>query len=117
MTDASSQHVSALDACPNCSAPVFGEALFCSQCGKSLGTLRPANRITTLRDFATGALDEAESFVTQAIARTDVKKIAGGALLGMGVGVALPILTAGAGAVLGAAFVGYKLMLSNQSEN
>jgi hypothetical protein len=102
MSDASPQQVSALDSCPKCSAPVFGEAHFCSQCGRPVGLSPSSDRVTALRDFATGALEEAENLVTQAIARPDVKKIAGGAVVGMGIGIALPIVTAGAGAVLGA---------------
>jgi hypothetical protein len=122
--------------CPKCSTAVFADAAFCHACGSrinrestspdgtgkrfaagfvgignAIGNLArdPRNRdaITT---FVSGTATSVAQTARGALGNPVVQKVAGGAVLGMGVAAILPVVTLSAGAAVGAALVGYPLL-------
>ena len=69
----------------------------------------PDNR-RAASDFVSGAAEGAGEVAKDLLASPATKKVAGGALLGASVAAILPVVTLTAGAVVGAALVGYKLL-------
>ena len=107
------QEIESSTICVKCSEPVFGDATFCSACGTDQRATGIRDRAIVLRDFATGALQNADLAARDLLANDTIKKIAGGAVLGLGVATVIPFLTFTAGATLGAVFVGYKALTKN----
>ncbi len=107
------QEIESSTICIKCTEPVFGDATYCSACGTDQRPSGMRERVVVLRDFAAGALENADLAARDLLANDTIKKIAGGAVLGLGVATVIPFLTFTAGATLGAAFVGYKALTKN----
>ena len=96
--------------CPSCGGAVFSEMRFCPECGGRQANPENETRMVVLKEFATGALENAEQAARDVLRNDMVKKVAGGAMLGLGAATVIPFLTFAAGATLGAVFVGYKAL-------
>ena len=96
--------------CPSCGGALFSEMKFCPGCGVRQGKSENDTRVVVLKEFASGALENAELAAREVLRNDMVKKVAGGAMLGLGAATVIPFLTFTAGATLGAVFVGYKAL-------
>ncbi|NIJ21947.1 anti-sigma factor ChrR (cupin superfamily) [Sphingomonas naasensis] len=101
-----------LEQCLHCEAGVDVDARFCPHCGKRVvRAAAPADDATlraTASELARGTLGEVRTLTIEALKSKTGKRLAAGAALGAAAGVALPLLTVGAGAVLGAGYVAFK---------
>jgi hypothetical protein len=101
--------------CAKCGAAIYAEARFCPGCGTQVlaadGAERSrAERSRVVKAFVRGALRSADYTARELMKNETAQKVAGGAALGAGIAVIVPLLTIPVGATLGAAFVGYKLL-------
>jgi hypothetical protein len=106
--------VSAMIRCPRCDAAVYDDAAFCHTCGTSLARDEHPSRGTVVREFAAGALRQADKGAREIMKNPTAQKVAGTAALGAGIAIFVPFVTIAAGATLGAAWAGYKLLTSDQ---
>lgn len=96
--------------CRSCGGPIYAEHRYCPGCGTRILTPTRAERAEVVREFASGALRSAEQTAWHLMRKDPVKKVAGGAALGIGVAAIVPLVPLSAGAALGAAYVGYKML-------
>lgn len=73
----------------------------------------PENR-KAAKDFVVGAAENAGGIAKDVLTNPATRKVAGGAVIGAGVASILPVVTLTAGAVAGAALIGYKLLTSEK---
>ena len=97
--------------CRGCAAAVPADNLFCGQCGAPVADPDSTSLLDTATQFARGTAIEAGNHVKEAMRSEGGQKIAGGAALGAAAGLMLPILTVGAGAVIGAGIIAYQRLL------
>ncbi|MBU6266648.1 MAG: hypothetical protein KGN34_03845 [Sphingomonadales bacterium] len=95
--------VSTSSPCPGCGAAVYDDAAFCHACGRALHRQAGVMRVVD------GALHAAQTGARVVMQNPTAQKVAGGAVLGAGAAILVPFVTMGAGAAIGAAYVGYKL--------
>lgn len=104
------EEVAASVPCRRCGRPVFRSDDFCARCGVKVPASERNERAEVIREFAAGALHSADLTARELLRNNKVKRLAGGAALGAGVAMFVPFVTLSAGATLGAAFVGYKML-------
>jgi len=130
--------------CVACGTAVFSDAAFCHGCGiptnspaievvvaskgsRIVGLLAKARNATkdaiqdpdnrrAVKDFVAGTADNAAEIARDVASSPTTKKVAGGALIGAGVAAVLPVISITAGAVAGAALIGYKLLSRNDKD-
>ena len=128
--------------CPDCGAMVYADARFCQACGiKLTGSAVTVSRLPilerlsgafeqvcdaaaeivndpqnrkTAKDFVVGTAENAGGIAKDVLTNPVTRKVAGGAVIGAGVASILPVVTLTAGAVAGAALIGYKLLTSDK---
>jgi hypothetical protein len=99
-----------LERCVHCEHSVDTNAQFCSQCGRSAKRTTPdtGRARDVIAQFARGTFEEAKVLASSTLKSGTGQKLAAGAVLGAAAGLALPVLTIGTGAVLGAGYVAFK---------
>ena len=98
------------DSCTTCGAAVFEDMNFCPACGSAQQVDVSRSHAIVVKEFAAGALTNADEIARELLSNTTVKKIAGGAVLGMAIAAVVPFITFSVGATFGAAYVGYKTL-------
>ncbi|MGB7655435.1 MAG: hypothetical protein WBL74_08140 [Novosphingobium sp.] len=88
----------------------FDDMRFCPSCGTAQHDNQAKARALVVKEFAVGALANADEVARDLLSNPTIKKVAGGAMLGLGVAAVIPFLTFTAGATIGAAYVGYKAL-------
>lgn len=102
--------VAASSPCVTCAKPVFEDQKYCPTCGTPVVRLNQSRRAEIVRNFASGAMQSAGETALHLMRKKQVQKIAGGAALGAGAAIVVPLVSISAGAALGAAYAGYKLL-------
>jgi hypothetical protein len=95
--------------CRGCSESLLSDdAAFCSRCGSAVVEAKDVTTGEAAKNFVTGVAIEARDYAKDALRNRDVKKIAGGAVLGAGAAMLIPFVSLGVGAVVGAGFVAFQ---------
>ena len=89
--------------CSNCSAELADEANFCSSCGTAVRAEGERESVgEMLVGFASGAAEEIRQTAEPVLKSETGKKVAAGAAIGAVAAVAIPFVSIGVGAIVGA---------------
>ena len=95
--------------CSHCSAAMPDGANFCPSCGKTVGETEARESVgEMLVGFASGAAEEIRQTAEPVLKSETGKKVAAGAAIGAVVAVAIPFVSIGVGALVGAGVAAYR---------
>ena len=96
--------------CSNCSAEMPDGARFCPSCGKAVGAGEGSRESVgeMLVGFASSAAEEIRQTAEPVLKSETGKKVAAGAAIGAVAAVAIPFVSIGVGALVGAGVAAYR---------
>lgn len=96
--------------CPACNKTLNEGSKFCSECGAAIPTSPIEETFNAAVEFVGNVAGETSRQVSDVLRNESAQKIAGGAAVGAIAAAVLPVVTLGAGAVIGAGVVAYQQM-------
>ena len=95
--------------CGKCSAELPEDANFCPACGTAVGAAETRESVgEMLVGFATGAAEEIRQTAEPVLKSETGRKVAAGAAIGAVAAVAIPFVSIGLGAIVGAGVAAYR---------